>query len=197
LQAIRQVLVTEPDLVVLGMHPTERDWRFCQRLLAFMDRPLLLLLSDAEKRDRAEGLELGADDCMIQPVLGVELVARVRTLLRRGNAQPERRRRTFFVDGDLEVDLTRREVRLGGEPVRLTPTEYRLLSCMVQHEGEVLSQKQLLAQLWGTTPVRPSGVVKQYVHHLRRKLEADPRKPERIVTWRGEGYMFRRIQAEA
>jgi two-component system KDP operon response regulator KdpE len=194
--AIRQVLIAEPDLVVLGLHPTAEGWRFCRQLLAFMDRPLLLLLSTAEKLDRARGLDLGADDCMLQPVLAVELVARVRALLRRDGSGASRLRRAFFVDGGLIVDLTRREVRLDDEPVRLTPSEYRLLSCLVRHEGEVLSQEQLLAHLWGDRRARSSGVVKQYIHHLRRKLEADPRRPQRIVTWRGEGYMLRRLQAE-
>jgi DNA-binding response OmpR family regulator len=194
LDAIRKVLVTEPDLVVLGLRPTDEGWRFCRQLLTLMDRPLLLLLSTAEKLDRARGLDLGADDCMIQPVLAVELVARVRVLLRRNGSRALRR--TFFVDGDLVVDLTRREVRLDDEPVRLTPSEYRLLSCLVQHEGEVLSQEQLLAHLWGARQRRSSSVVKQYIHHLRRKLEPDPRRPRRIVTWRGEGYMLRRLYAD-
>jgi DNA-binding response OmpR family regulator len=193
--AIREVLVTEPDMVILGLHPTTEGWRFCRQILALTDRPMLLVLCTAEKLDRTRGLELGADDCMIRPVLTVELMARVRALLRRQDSRTYRRRHTFFVDGNLVVDLSRREVRLDNKPVRLTPNEYRILCYLIQHEGEVVSQERLLNHLWGTS-THHSSVIKQHIHHLRRKLEMDPRRPQRILTWRGEGYMLRRQDLE-
>ena len=108
-----------------------------------------------------------------------------------------RRQRSFFVDGDLVVDRTRREVRLNDEPVALTPLEFRLLTCLVRHEGEVLPQERLLSLVWGPECEDPSGTLKQYIHHLRQKLEMDPSRPRRVVTRWGEGHMFQRLPAKA
>ena len=88
-------------------------------------------------------------------------------------------------------------MRLNGEPVALTPLEFRLLTCLVRHEGEVLPQERLLSQVWGPEYEDPSGMLKQHIHHLRQKLETDPSQPQRIVTRWGEGYMSQRLAAEA
>jgi DNA-binding response OmpR family regulator len=90
--AIRAIVIHEPDLVILGVSSEDKDWQFCRRLFTFLDRPLLLLLSSANRLDRVRGLELGADDCMIKPVLIVEVLARARALLRRSEAQISRAR---------------------------------------------------------------------------------------------------------
>jgi DNA-binding response OmpR family regulator len=194
LDAIRRILTDSPDLVILGMKPREEAWQFCRQLLTFSDKPLLVLLSGNDRLDRTKGLELGADDCMIKPILQVELIARVRALLRRNAAGAYRTRQSFFEDGDLVIDLGRREVRLDGRPVRLTPTELRFLWCLVMHAGEVLSHERLSTQVWGAADINAKGSIKLYVHQLRQKLEPDPRHPQRIVTRRGEGYMFQRLQ---
>ena len=193
LDAIRTMLVEEPDLVILGLGPQEKDWEFCRRLLAFLDRPLLLLLSTANKLDRVKGLEVGADDCMIKPVLTEEVIARTRVLLRRSPYQDRRSKRSYFVDQSLVVDLTRREVWLDGQPVRLTPTEFRFLSCFTEHVGQVMSHERLVNYVWGPDVASARDSVKLYVHQLRKKLEPDRGKPQRIVTRRGEGYLFRAL----
>jgi DNA-binding response OmpR family regulator len=191
LDAIRQMLVHEPDLVILGVDSQHDDWRFCRRLLAFLDRPLFLLLSTRNELDRIKGLELGADDCMVKPVIVAEVLARVRVLLRRSASLPSRSRRSYFTDGDLTVDLTRREVWVNGQPVALTPTEFRLLSCFVKHAGETVPHDRLMMQVWGPNYAGARNAIKLYVHQLRKKLEVDPRQPQRILTRRGEGYLFR------
>jgi two-component system KDP operon response regulator KdpE len=193
LDAIRTMLVEEPDLVILGLGPHEKDWEFCRRLLAFLDRPLLLLLSTANKLDRVKGLEVGADDCMIKPVLTEEVIARTRVLLRRSPYQDRRSKRSYFVDESLVIDLTRREVWLDGQPVRLTPTEFRFLSCFTEHVGQVMSHKRLVNYVWGPDVASARDSVKLYVHQLRKKLEPDRNNPQRIVTRRGEGYLFRAL----
>ena len=193
LDAIRKMLADEPDLVILGINMRETGWQFCHRLLTFLDRPLLLLLSTANKLDRVKGLELGADDCMIKPVLTVEVIARARALLRRSESLAARSKRSHFVDGDLVVDLTRRQVWLDGQPVALTPTEFRFLCCFIQHAGEILSHERLTMQVWGPNYTDARNSIKQHVHQLRRKLEPNPSHPQRILTRRGEGYLFRSL----
>jgi DNA-binding response OmpR family regulator len=193
LDAIRAMLVGEPDMVILGLGPQEADWEFCRRLLAFLDKPLLLLLSTANKLDRVKGLEFGADDCMIKPFLTEEVIARARVLLRRSAQQAHRSRRSYFVDGNLVIDLTRREVWLDEEPVRLTPIEFRFLSCFTEHVGQVLTHERLVNYVWGPEFAGARDSVKLYVHQLRKKLEPDRNRPQRIVTRRGEGYLFRAL----
>jgi DNA-binding response OmpR family regulator len=193
LNAIRSLLVDQPDLVILGLAGTEAGWQFCRRLLTFLDAPLLLLLSTDNELDLVKGLELGADDCMRRPVLSLELVARVRALLRRNDTRPSWRGRSYFVDQGLVIDLTRREVWLDERPVALTPTEFRFLSCLTAHVGEVLSHERLMLHVWGTECAGWRDAIKLYIHHLRRKLEQDPSQPQRIVTRRGRGYVFQRL----
>jgi two-component system, OmpR family, KDP operon response regulator KdpE len=193
LDAIRSVLLSEPDIVILGVDCRPTGWSFCQRLLEFLERPLLLLVSTNNPLDLVKGLELGADDCMAKPVHLAEAAARVRSLLRRSASGRPKGSRGYFVDGDLIVDLKRREVRRNGQPVGWTPTEFRLLSCFISYEGSVLSHEQLTRHAWGPQYVTSHGAVKLYVCQLRSKIEPDPRHPQRIQTRRGEGYLFSRL----
>lgn len=188
--AVRRILVEQPDLVILGISQHDLDWHFCRRLLTFLDQPLLLLLASGRPRDQARGLNLGADDCMVKPVRQVELVARVRSLLRRDVYGALRSQRDFFVDGELVVDLTRQEVRLHDQPVALTPTEFRLLACLVRHVGQVVPHEELMADVWGPNPVDRRHALKGYIHTLRQKLRDDPGRPQRILTRWGQGYML-------
>jgi two-component system KDP operon response regulator KdpE len=188
--ALRRILIENPDLVILGIGQDDGDWRFCRQLVPFLEQPLLLLLASSEELDQVRGLDMGADDCMVKPVALLELVARIRALLRRNRTAPGLRRRDLFMDGDLVVDLTRKEVRLADRPVSLTPTEYRLLACFVQHTGQVLSRERLLAEVWGPGHADARNLIKQHVHHLRKKIEPDPQRPCHIVTERGLGYRF-------
>lgn len=194
--AVRKMLVNEPDLVILGVDTQERDWRFFRHILTFKIQPLLLLLSTEDMMDQVKGLELGADDCMTKPFVLVELMARTRALLRRSANSTSRQQRSLFVDGDLIIDLTRREVRLDDQPIRLTPTEFQILSCLISQVGEVLTHKRILMQVWGPNYAGEHGILKPHIHSLRRKLEPDPSQPQRILTRRGEGYLFRRLATE-
>lgn len=191
--ALRHILIHEPDLLILGIDCQRDDWEFCNRLLAFVDKPLLLLLSTRNKLDRTRGLELGADDCMIKPVIIAEVLARIRILLQRSKDHASRSIRSYFVDGGLIVDLARREVQLDGQLVALTPTEFRILSCLVKDVGHVVSHDRLIMQVWGPDYGDAGSALKLYVHQLRKKLERDSRQPQRILTRRGEGYLFQRL----
>jgi len=193
LNAIRSLLLDQPDIVVLGITPVEADWQFCRRLLTFLDVPLLLLLSKDNDLDLGRGLELGADDCVRKPIMAAELVARARALLRRSASRPSWRGRSYFVDQGLVVDLTRREVWLDERPVALTPTEFKFLSCLTANVGEVLSHERLMLHVWGSECPGWRDAIKLYIHHLRQKLERDPSRPQRIVTRRGRGYVLQRL----
>ena len=190
-EALRKLLAEQPEVVILGLDCQRQDWDFCQQLLTFLDNPLLLLLTTHDKLDRTKGLEIGADDCLIKPVIVEEVVARARALLRRHALQPARIGRTLFVDEQSVIDLACREVRLGDHCVLLTPTEFRVLCCLARQVGEVVSPKRLTLQVWGNDGKGSPETLKVYVHRLRQKLEADPEHPERIVTRRGAGYLFR------
>ena len=190
--ALRELLIHEPDLVILGVGGAKKDWDFCRWLLTFLEKPLLLLLSTENRLDRIKGLELGADDCMIKPVITEEVVARTRALLRRKSVQKHRFGSSFVLDEGFVIDLASREVRLDGQPVVLAPTEFRLLCCLARHADEVVSPDRLARQVWG--PEGCSETVKVYVHSLRQKLELDPRRPQRLVTRRGAGYILRALK---
>ncbi len=194
--ALRQVVMDEPDLVILGIQAQEGGWQVFRRFLPFLDQPVLLLLSSAERLDRVRALDLGADDCLIKPAAPVELVARVRALLRREVSGARDWRRRLFTDGDLTVDLSRREVWLDDEPVRVSATEFQILSCLVQNAGEVVPYERLLFQVWGSQHGRSRSCLKQHIHNLRQKLEPSPDCPRRLVTRWGEGYMLRPISVE-
>jgi DNA-binding response OmpR family regulator len=189
-EALRRMLVEQPDLVILGLDCQQDGWRFAQRLLIFLDRPLLLLLTTDDKLDRTKGLRLGADDCMIKPVITEEVVARTRALLRRNSLHSRRTGRNWFVDEHFVIDLAGREVRVDDQCVLLTPTEFRVLCCLAKNAGEVMSPERLAMQVWGDGGKGSPDAVKVYVHRLRKKLEADPEHPQRIVTRRGAGYLF-------
>ncbi|MBN1656849.1 MAG: response regulator transcription factor [Anaerolineae bacterium] len=193
LDAIRKALIGEPDIVVLSIGGREQEWQFCQRLLTFLNKPLMLLLSSRDERDRVKALNFGADDCMGRPFLEEEFVARIRALLRRNPPAVSRTLQNYFVDGSLVIDLTRKEVLFNDEPVPLTPTEFRFLTCFTAHEGQVLSHDQIMRYVWGTKHNGTRDSIKLYVYQLRQKLEPDPASPRRIVTRRGEGYMFQRL----
>ena len=194
--AMRQVVLDEPDLVILAIEADEAGWQFFRRVLSFLEVPLLLLLAGAGCLDRATALSQGAAACLLNPVSMVELQAHVQALPRQSLSPADRRAKNYFWDGDLVVDLTRWEVKIDDEPVALTPTEFLLLACLIKHAGRVVSHDQLLLEAWGSDYDTYRESLKQYIHHLRRKLEPDPAHPRRILTRWGRGYLFQRIATD-
>jgi DNA-binding response OmpR family regulator len=184
-QAIRKMLIDEPDLVILGVDPEQTGWYFCHQVLAFRESPLLLLLPSDDEQNRVRGLALGADDCIAKPIPLGEMAARVEALLRR--------RKSLFVDGTLEVDLAHQEVQVGDERVTLTPIEFCVLAYLIRHVDEVVSHERLVAQVWEMERHRVRDLLRPCIDQLRQKLEPDPTRPRRIVTRQSEGYMLQRI----
>lgn len=180
---------TLPDLVILDlMLPGLDGWEICRRMReneATADIPVMMLTARRDERDVVAGLELGADDYMRKPFSLSELAARVRALLRRrGKRTPKKQ---TLEAGPLTVDLAAEQVSVGGGPIDLSPTEYRLLELLAREEGRVVSREELLAKVWGyyTGDTRTVDV---HLWRLRRKIEEDPENPRLIHTLRGRGY---------
>ena len=183
--ALTQVAAEPPDLVVLDLMLPDIDGvEICRRIRQRSDLPVLMLTARDEDVDKIIGLEVGADDYLTKPFNPRELVARVKSILRR--SVPDRRESETkqLKHGDLEIDAGRREARVGDEEIQLAPKEFDLLWELLDHRGLVLTRDQLLERVWGYTFAGDTRTVDVHVRQLRRKLgDASP-----IVTVWGVGY---------
>jgi two-component system KDP operon response regulator KdpE len=150
--------------------------------------PVIILSARAEEDEKIAALDAGADDYLTKPFGVGELLARTRALLRRKTRSEDSV--PSFAFGNVQIDFSRRTVNRDGEPVHLTPIEYRLLGVLVSNMGRVLTHRQLLKDVWGPASVQSNHYLRIYVAHLRRKLEADPAQPRHILTETGIGYRF-------
>ena len=184
-EALAQVAASQPALIVLDLMLPDIDGiEVCRRIRKSSDLPILMLTARDEDVDKIIGLEVGADDYLTKPFNPRELVARVKSILRR--ATPERRQLESkqLRHGDLAIDAGRREVRVGEEEIQLAPKEFDLLWELLDHRGLVLTRDQLLERVWGYTFAGDTRTVDVHVRQLRRKLgDASP-----IVTVWGVGY---------
>ncbi len=193
-EALRQAEATRPDLIVLDVVLPDLDgFEVCRRLRAAgNDVPVIFLTARDTSSDTVTGLALGGDDYVTKPFSVEALVARVRAVLRRasragqaGQADAD----SMLRAGDLELDESRWSVHRAGQPVELSPTEFRLLAYLLRHQGRVLTRAQLLENVWGWDYAGQSQIVETYISYLRRKL--DPLGPPLIHTQRGVGYSLR------
>jgi two-component system copper resistance phosphate regulon response regulator CusR len=176
----------EYDLIVLDvMLPKMDGWTVLHELRQRKDTPVLFLTARDEISDRVRGLELGADDYLVKPFAFAELLARIRTLLRRAPA----REPDVIRVSDLEVDLLRHRVSRGGARIDLTPREFALLKLLVRREGEVLSRSLIASQVWDMNFDSDTNVVDVAVKRLRAKVD-DPHPRKLIHTVRGMGYLL-------
>ncbi|HEX5502983.1 MAG TPA: response regulator transcription factor [Thermomicrobiales bacterium] len=192
-EALDLIETESPDLVLLDIAMPGMDgFETLRRLRAFSDVPVIMLTARDSTLDKVKGLELGADDYVTKPFDHLELLARVKALVRR-LAMPQPVSRTpSFQAGDLTIDFAAQEVRKGGALVPLTATEYKLLYHLARNAGRVLRHETLLAKVWGREYVEELDYLRVYVRRLRRKLEENPERPAHILTERGLGYRFRR-----
>jgi DNA-binding response OmpR family regulator len=180
-----------PDLVLLDIGLPDIDgYEVLTQIRSFSDVPVIVLTARDETLDKIKGLELGADDYITKPFDHLELLARVRAVLRRLDMPSPRTRTPSFRSGELEVDFSAQEARLAGVPLPLTPTEYRLLYHLVRNAGRVLPHGTLLARVWGREYVDEVDYLRVYVRRLRHKLGDDSERPLYIRTERGLGYRF-------
>jgi two-component system KDP operon response regulator KdpE len=180
-----------PDLVLLDVGLPDIDgYEVLRRTRSFSDVPVIMLTARDGTLDKVKGLELGADDYVTKPFNHLELLARIRAVLRRLDMAAPRSRAPSFQSGDLEVDFGAQQARLRGLPLDLTPTEYKLLYHLVRNAGSVLPHGMLLAKVWGREYIDEVDYLRVYVRRLREKLGDDPNEPRYIRTERGLGYRF-------
>ncbi len=180
-----------PDIVLLDIGLPDMDgYEVLAEIRRFSDVPVVMLTARDDAMDKVKGLELGADDYVTKPFNHLELMARVRAVLRRHDMPAPTSRAPSFRALDLEVDFAKQEARLRGERMELTPTEYKLLYHLVRNAGHVLQHGTLLAKVWGREYVDEVDYLRVYVRRLRDKLGDDPEHPRYIRTERGLGYRF-------
>ncbi|MBV8873195.1 MAG: two-component system response regulator KdpE [Metakosakonia sp.] len=179
----------KPDLVILDLGLPDGDGiDFIRDLRQWSQIPVIVLSARTEESDKIAALDAGADDYLSKPFGIGELQARLRVALRRNAGMQQSEPLVSF--SDIQVDLANRRILRAGEELHLTPIEFRLLAVLLNNHGKVLTQRQLLSQVWGPNAVEHSHYLRIYMGHLRQKLEADPARPRHLLTETGIGYRF-------
>jgi two-component system, OmpR family, KDP operon response regulator KdpE len=181
-----------PDLIILDLGLPDLDGvEIIAGLRGWTDAPIIVLSGRADSADKVEALDAGADDYVTKPFGMDELLARMRAAARRSGSEPDEPRIRL---GGLIVDLAAKRVIVerpaGQADIRLTPTEWHLLTVLLRHPGKLLSQRQLLNDVWGPGYADATGNLRLYMAQLRRKLEPDPARPRWLLTEPGMGYRF-------
>lgn len=198
-QTLDLFAMDRPDLVVLDVAmPAPNGFEVCSRIRAISQVPILMLTVHDATVDKVRAFDLGADDYLTKPFDHLELLARLRALVRRAGSHAPvlpghagaRDEAIAFVLGDFALDYAAQEVRIGGARVPLTSTEYRLLEELVRNAGTMLTHQQLLERVWGPEYVNDTHYLKVFVQRLRHKLNDDPHHPRYIHTDWGRGYRF-------
>ncbi len=194
LDGLRTFHELSPDLVILDIALPQMDGlTVCRRIRETSSIPILMMTAHAVSEEEvAEGLNAGADEYMLKPLGKIEFHARVNALLRRAQVYDIDKPQTImgYEDDYLYVDLKSRKVSVGGQEIRLTPTEFKLLATFIIRPGEVLSFIQLLEHVWGVEYTNEHHYPRIYVSHVRRKIEPDPKNPTYIHNEYGIGYRF-------
>ncbi|MGE3270528.1 MAG: response regulator [Chloroflexota bacterium] len=185
-----------PDVVLLDVGLPRLDgFEVLRRIRQVSDTPVLMLTARGEELDKVRGLEIGADDYVTKPFSPLELLARIKAVLRRTELPPPVRASASFRADNLTVNFDSQEVRKGDQPVSLSALEYRLLFQLVRNAGHIVPRETLLARVWGDEYRDQTDYLKVYISRLRAKLEDDPERPRLILTERGLGYRFTRAGA--
>lgn len=196
--ALDQIRKYNPDLVLMDVMMPEMDGFETLRLLREISTvPVILLTVKSDEEDKIRGLGLGADDYITKPFSPRELNSRVNAVLRRAQWPAPSPKTILRIDDHLSIDFNRHQVIVNDERIDLRPTEYRLLSQLIQNAGWVVPHETLLAKVWGYEYRDETHYLRLYVNYLRKKIEVDPAKPKYILTERGVGYRFVDFKKEA
>lgn len=184
----------EPDLILLDtISPESHDFELCRYVRNVSLVPIIVMSAHKQDYSKARALDSGADEYLIKPVSVVELLAQVRSVLRRtqwNNTEHLRHMRPTLTFGNLTVDFLQHQIKIDGRPIALTPTEYRILSYLVQNAGRIVTNDLLLEKVWGAEYVGEANLLKVHIFRLRHKIERDAAHPTYIITKTGLGYCF-------
>lgn len=187
-EAIKLVSSKTPDLVLLDLGlPDESGHDVLKHIREWFSNPVVIISIQTNEEDIVKALDNGANDYLIKPFRTGELLARIRSALRKAGSEPNIPTATFT---DLTIDFATRAVKKNNAIVKLTATEYSLLSLLVRNDGKVLTHQHLLKEVWGPSYINESQYLRVFVAQLRKKIESDPNRPRYIVTESGIGYRF-------
>lgn len=190
-QAVALIRREIPDAVLLDlMLPKVDGYAVCRHVREFSTVPVIMVTARTTEVDKIEGFEAGADDYLTKPFSVNELLLRVRAVLRRSKWPEEVLAREGFRTGPIEIDFAQHRVTVEGCEVKLTPTEYRLLTYMALNANRVVTHRELLRAVWGPEYGEEAEYLRVYARYLRQKLEPDPSNPRYILTEPGAGYML-------
>jgi two-component system KDP operon response regulator KdpE len=188
-----QAATAQPDLIILDLGLPDMDGvDLTRRVREWSKIPIIIVSARGKEQDKVNALDAGADDYLTKPFSIGELLARLRVAFRH-RATANTTSESVFQTGDLRVDIVRREVTIAGNPIHLTPNEYRLLSILVKYAGRVLTHRQLLNEIWGPNAVQETHYLRVYMNQLRQKIESDPAQPRYLLTEPGVGYRLKEI----
>jgi len=190
-EGLQQLYCYRPDLVLLDIAMPRMDgWEVCRRIREMCEIPVIMVSVNGQKSDLVKAFNLGVDDYITKPIHFPELVARVQAVLRRHSTNAKQDEKAVFHNEEIDLEWRSRQVWVRGQRVTLSPTEFRLLSCLIENRGWVVTHEELLRKVWGPNYLGDRSYVKLYVRYLREKIEAEPSKPKWILTERGVGYRF-------
>ena len=181
-----------PDVVLLDLGlPYMEGLEVIKQLRTWSSVPIIVLSARGQERDKVANLDAGADDYLTKPFGIGELLARIRVALRKAMPAEEGKPEAMYSLGDIKVDFQRRLVFRHQEEVHLTPIEYKLFAALIKHRGKVVTHRQLLKEVWGPSYTEQNPYLRIFILNLRRKLEADPTRPQYLLTEPGVGYRLR------
>ena len=193
-EGLQKLYQHRPDLVILYIRMPDMDgWETCRQIRLVSSVPIIMLTNVNRDEEVVRALDHGADDFVTKPFSQEVLIARARAVLRRGDLAEEEQSPLQFQDDHLLIDLDKRQIYVEGEPVRLTATEYRLLSYLLRNANQVLTYDAILKNVWGAEYKDSVEYVHVYLSHLRRKIEKEPRNPQYLLTEHSVGYRFQWI----
>jgi two-component system KDP operon response regulator KdpE len=188
-EGVEQAAMSHPDLIVLDLGLPDMDGlKVLKSIREWSQVPVIVLTVRDSEIDKVSLLDSGANDYITKPFGVAELLARIRVALRQTQTSGEE---AVFSGGPLEIDFAAHVVKLNGAEVRLTDTEYRLLILLAKNAGKLLTQRQLLKEIWGMSAIEHTHYLRIYIAQLRHKLEKDPSRPQMIITEPGVGYRLK------
>jgi two-component system KDP operon response regulator KdpE len=192
-EAMNAAALDRPDLIILDLGLPDMDGTdVTRRLREWTDVPIIVISVRDGEQDKVAALDAGADDYLTKPFGTSELLARIRVAMR--HASKGETPSAIYQSNDLLVDFVKREVRLKGSQVTLTPTEYNILRTLINHAGKVLTHQQLIKGVWGGSYEADAHLLRVNVSNLRRKIETDPLRPQHIITEPGIGYRLKEVE---